>query len=46
LEATVEPAGETSIVVRLPGGATMELGHPGQAALAAELLKAIATAPC
>lgn len=46
LEATVEPAGETSIVVRLPGGATMELSHPGQAALAAELLKAIATVPC
>ena len=46
LEATVEPAGETSIVVRPPGGATMELSHSGQAALAAELLKAIATAPC
>ena len=46
LEATVEPAGETSILVRLPGGATMELSHPGQASLAVQLLKAIATTPC
>lgn len=46
LEATVERAGETSIRVRLPGGATMELSHPGQAALAAQLLKAIATTSC
>lgn len=46
LEATVEPAGETSILVRLPGGATMELSHPGQASLAVQLLRAIATTPC
>lgn len=46
LEATVEPAGETPVTVRLPGGATMELSHPCQAVLAAQLLKAIAATPC
>ena len=46
LEATVEPAGETSILVRLPGGATMELSHPRQASLAVQLLRAIAKTSC
>jgi hypothetical protein len=46
LEAAVEPAGDTSILVRLPGGATMELSHPGQAHLAVQLLRAIAATPC
>jgi hypothetical protein len=46
LEATVESAGATPITVRLPGGATMELSHPGQTALAAQLLKAIAMTSC
>ena len=46
LEATVESAGATLITVRLPGGATMDLSHPGQTALAAQLLKANAMTSC
>lgn len=46
LEGVVEPGAGPAITVRLPGGATMELSHCGQTALAAQLLKAIATTPC
>ncbi len=46
LEAVAELGGGTGLTVRLPGGATMDLSHPGQAALAAQLLKAIATTSC
>lgn len=46
LEAVVGPDAGPAVTVRLPGGATMELSHPAQAALAAQLLKAIAATPC
>jgi hypothetical protein len=44
LEAVVEPTDGAAILLRLPGGATVEVSHPGQAALAAQLIKAIAPA--
>lgn len=46
LEAVVEPGTGPAITVRLPGGATVDLIHPGQAALAAQLIRAIAATPC
>ena len=46
LEAAVEPASKPAIILRLPGGATAEVSHPGQTVLAAQLLKAIATSSC
>jgi hypothetical protein len=48
LEAVVAPgadgkidSGEAGLVVRLPGGARLEITHAGQAALAAALLRAL-----
>jgi hypothetical protein len=46
LEAVAEPKSGPAITLRLPGGATIDLSHPGQTALVAQLLKAIATTPC
>jgi hypothetical protein len=47
LEAVAETGvGEEAITLRLPGGATVEIARPRQAALAAHLLKAITAMPC
>jgi hypothetical protein len=46
MEAVVEPQSSMALTLRLPGGTTAEITHPGQAALAAQLLKAIATPSC
>jgi hypothetical protein len=47
LEAVTETGGgEEAITLRLPGGATVEIARPRQAALAAHLLKAITAMPC
>jgi hypothetical protein len=45
MEAVVESGSAGAITLRLPGGATVEVNHPDQAALVAQLLKAIASTP-
>ena len=50
LEAVVDPAQggppPSSLTLHLPGGAQMEVGNGAQAALAAELVRALAQGPC
>jgi hypothetical protein len=46
MEAVVEPGCGSALTVMLPGGASMSVSHPGQASLAAQLLKALASVSC
>lgn len=46
MEAVVEPGGGSTLTVMLPGGASMSVSHLGQASLAAQLIKALASVSC
>lgn len=46
VEAELRPDSSEGLTVLLPGGATVAVSRPGQVALAAELLKALACASC
>ena len=46
MEAVVEPGGGSALTVMLPGGASMSVSHLGQASLAAQLIKALASLSC
>jgi hypothetical protein len=45
MEAVLSPA-EGTLVVRLPGGASVEVTHRSQAVLAAQLIEALRSTPC
>jgi hypothetical protein len=45
MEAVLAPA-EDTLVVRLPGGASVEMTHRSQAALAAQLIQALRSSSC
>lgn len=45
MEAVLAPA-EDTLVVRLPGGASVEVIHRGQAVLAAQLIQALRSTSC
>ena len=46
VEAELRPDSGEGLTVLLPGGASVAVSRPGQVALAAELLKALACASC
>jgi hypothetical protein len=46
MEAVVEPGCGSALTVMLPGGASMSVSHLGQASLAAQLIKALASLSC
>jgi len=46
MEAVVESGSGSAITLRLPGGGSVEMSHPDQVVLAAELIKALALVSC
>ena len=46
MEAAVEPGCGSALTVMLPGGASVSVSHLGQASLAAQLIKSLASLSC